>query len=1010
MKPIRLHLKNFGPFLDETIDFSNIQSNQLFLISGKTGSGKTMIFDGMVYALYGRASTEKREVKHLRSHFAQPKEPLTVTFEFEINGGRYKVVREASFLKPGNKNETKPKLEVYHLNGDVFELVESTIQAGDQFILNLLKLKQDQFRQLFILPQGEFKSFLVSNSTDKQAILRTLFNTQLYDILKNELVDKTKNMKNEINQIYTKIQSSWDEMYTLDDAELVAEKQLKSEQYELILDALPMFQRIGQQQVDETAVEKSKSEVAMKKINEAVAREESRQQLKQQKADLEHKLNQLNEQQPRITELEKKLKLITESQVAIKTYQNKLEYEKTLNSKKSKQSTLTSEFDALKELETQDATLLEKHLAQQERIAQQSQFIQNTRHYFQQVEQLKQKQQRDQQINAQHQQLVEEMDKAKNELQQISEVDIEKKPDYEKKSQLQNMQMRLTEQHTSLIESEKRMQLKLKHEESLQQLNKQYENLTHKIEAQRAQLHTISSQDQHLLDHEKAVVTLRTVLQVDEPCPVCGQHVSHVDHGPEIEAIKSLQSENAKIEIQIRELTEQKIHCEADITHTKERINEIGDVQFDKNLLNENEAQLLNVKNDIEAVDRENKRIEALQQQVERINKVLDENMSQKQLLEKEQQHIQEQLGSFQQITGYDDIVKFQKAFEQIDAEVQDFEAQKVALTQQLENTQNKVKNHHYDLRLIAQQIDDVTIQLNRLDEELKTAMKQLDIADETTLMTISNESENKSDYASEVEQFHHEIQALQFKLQDVTTQILTIEPHDIDILKKEQQETQLQYESVQKQLNEFAFQVDQNKKTIQRIEREIAHLKQTLSAQIELFQLAEILNGKNEHNLTLENYVLMHFLEQILVKANQRLLSMTGQRYELIRNEKKGRGFSGLEIEVFDYYSNQSRHITSLSGGETFQASLALALGLCEVVQNEQGGIALDAMFIDEGFGTLDQETLETALDTLIQLQSSGRLVGIISHVTELKNRIPVILDVVSKNYQSTTLLRYNE
>ncbi|EGQ2703691.1 SMC family ATPase, partial [Staphylococcus pseudintermedius] len=179
---------------------------------------------------------------------------------------------------------------------------------------------------------------------------------------------------------------------------------------------------------------------------------------------------------------------------------------------------------------------------------------------------------------------------------------------------------------------------------------------------------------------------------------------------------------------------------------------------------------------------------------------------------------------------------------------------------------------------------------------------------------------------------------------------------------------------------------------------------------QIELFQLAEILSGKNAHNLTLENYVLMHYLEQILLKANQRLLSMTGQRYELVRNEKKGRGFSGLEIEVFDYYSNQSRHITSLSGGETFQASLALALGLSEVVQSEQGGIALDAMFIDEGFGTLDQETLETALDTLIQLQSSGRLVGIISHVSELKNRIPIILEVVSKNYQSTTHLRSNE
>lgn len=136
----------------------------------------------------------------------------------------------------------------------------------------------------------------------------------------------------------------------------------------------------------------------------------------------------------------------------------------------------------------------------------------------------------------------------------------------------------------------------------------------------------------------------------------------------------------------------------------------------------------------------------------------------------------------------------------------------------------------------------------------------------------------------------------------------------------------------------------------------------------------------------------------------------MTGQRYELVRKIDKGRGYSGLEIEVFDYYSNQARHITSLSGGETFQASLALALGLSEIVQNEQGGISLDAMFIDEGFGTLDQETLETALDTLIQLQATGRLVGIISHVTELKNRIPTILEVNAKNYQSSTSLTFNE
>ncbi|REH90456.1 SMC family ATPase, partial [Staphylococcus felis] len=186
--------------------------------------------------------------------------------------------------------------------------------------------------------------------------------------------------------------------------------------------------------------------------------------------------------------------------------------------------------------------------------------------------------------------------------------------------------------------------------------------------------------------------------------------------------------------------------------------------------------------------------------------------------------------------------------------------------------------------------------------------------------------------------------------------------------------------------------------------------LKETLSNQIEIVTLADVISGKNNHNLTLENYVLIYYLELILIEANKHFRNMTGQRYELIRKKRKGRGFSGLELEVFDYYSNQSRHIASLSGGETFQASLALALGLSEIVQREQGGVSLDSMFIDEGFGTLDQETLETAINTLVQLQSSGRLVGIISHVSELKNRMPVILEVKSKNYESYTQINFND
>ena len=199
----------------------------------------------------------------------------------------------------------------------------------------------------------------------------------------------------------------------------------------------------------------------------------------------------------------------------------------------------------------------------------------------------------------------------------------------------------------------------------------------------------------------------------------------------------------------------------------------------------------------------------------------------------------------------------------------------------------------------------------------------------------------------------------------------------------------------------------ENNLKNINKIKGFVEILNDELKDQKEIFLLTEILSGKNSRKLMLENYVLIYYLEKIILQANQRLSVMSGNRYQLVRREAVSQGFSGLEIDVFDFHSNKSRHISSLSGGETFQASLAL--GLSEVVQQESGEINLQSMFIDEGFGTLDQETLETAIDTLINLKSSGRMVGIISHVSELKQRIPLILEVSSSQYHSSTRFRKN-
>ena len=150
---------------------------------------------------------------------------------------------------------------------------------------------------------------------------------------------------------------------------------------------------------------------------------------------------------------------------------------------------------------------------------------------------------------------------------------------------------------------------------------------------------------------------------------------------------------------------------------------------------------------------------------------------------------------------------------------------------------------------------------------------------------------------------------------------------------------------------------------------------------------------------VSFERYVLGAILEEVLSAANLRLHDMSRSRYRLERSlEEGGRGARGLDIAVFDAYTGASRPANTLSGGETFLASLGLAMGLADVIQSYAGGIHLGTMFIDEGFGTLDPDTLDVAMETLVALQSQGRLVGIISHVPELQQQIGAHL-VVAKN-----------
>jgi DNA repair protein SbcC/Rad50 len=186
---------------------------------------------------------------------------------------------------------------------------------------------------------------------------------------------------------------------------------------------------------------------------------------------------------------------------------------------------------------------------------------------------------------------------------------------------------------------------------------------------------------------------------------------------------------------------------------------------------------------------------------------------------------------------------------------------------------------------------------------------------------------------------------------------------------------------------------------------RELAPLREAHERVARLAGLAAGTSAENERRMRLESYVLAARLEQVAAAASARLARMSAGRYTLVHSDARsgGRARSGLGLHVIDAWTGAERDTATLSGGETFSASLALALGLADVVTDEAGGTRLETLFIDEGFGSLDEQTLDEILDVLDSLRERDRCVGIVSHVPDLRQRIPVQLEVVKSRHGSS-------
>ena len=998
MKPIRLELKEFGPYKNEIIEWDKIINEPIFLITGKTGSGKSTLFDAITYALYNK-TTGGKDIASLRTKTALDKDKTQVNFDFELSGKKYRIERTLAYLKAGNKNLTSGKVALMQYNDGKLEVLATKEQEVKEKVEELIGLDDKQFCQIIILPQGKFKEFLLSKSSEKKETLRSLFNTYFYQKFVEQLQEQAKKIDSSHKQKEKELITRF-EQFDIEE-ELTKFEYLKDENFEEILGIInSQEETVKNEKKELLKLERSFSKekekfIELSKFNDKFT------QLKNNKLELEE-LSKKEDYYSRLKLEVEKLKELQKSKDKIIEYASLLT--KKMKLKKLEEALLNEEDKYKLDLDTNKKLALELNAQKTDIEELRKETIDykffynnfnelilaknNIEIYSKTLEELTLKKETykelDSSLKVAKESYLEDIEEknildgsiGKLKLEVLKkEQDVEKLEEYNNKlSEVNDKSMKLTIDKKQLEELELEKK-KLEQEVELLNKNKEQEILN----------------DFLLKLHE------------GDDCPLCKQKIEHLPDIPDLAVVdesieKSLQKVNKDI-IQLETLIKKD---EEEIGKISTLLKNLGDtINFkakEELLQLEDELKAENIKlTDISKVIRTSEdKIKGLNREIEELSE----------LFKNEDDIKQKHLEAKNKIEQFEKNVKveldvFADYYEKIQSQVEDFD-----------NTCNALQNNGNELLVRKTKLE--TEQKNNKTNLLEVSKRIENIVDSFTnsklnryYVTLEMAEEdieklnNLEDYESQINKFEDTKKIIVNSIEKLEEELKELNQPDLE---EEQQKLQ----DIESQVNDFIEKVailntrlENNKKLYDKIHSEYINLLESSKEIREIVAFSDVVSGKTENRKSLETYVQGYYLDLILVAGTKRLLQMTNDRYRFIRRDEKskGGGLQGLEIEIHDIYLNSTRIISSLSGGELFLASLALALGLAEVIQNESGGISLETIFIDEGFGSLDAETLDIALTTLIDLQSYGRNIGIISHVSELKERIRPKVEVYSKD-----------
>lgn len=1001
MKPIEIVMQAFGPYRKKTtVDFSLLGENPIFLITGATGGGKTTILDAMCFALFCKATGGHRSWDSMRTSSAPDDLPTLVEFTFSLGQTQYRFFRSRSAYQKRGSGERAFREEhaCYQKKGESWELLLSGSESKIRdYAQNLLNLTCEQFSQVMALPQGEFLKLLRASSKEKGDILQKLFSTAKWEqvtIAAKKLSDSLEKQAQELFSAKTAILQQ-EKVETLEELQEL-QKKLQQEFCSAEKESIQVRKEL--QQENDAFLQAKEIDRKFRLLEQA---EKEKDKLQAGKAEISALCKEI--------ETGKKMLQLLPYASAAKTAEQEardkqLAFEQAeKNWDKAKQDCSQAEQEAKKlpelqmqlEKQTQRITQLQSAHAAAIRLGE-----------LQRQEKICQKRQ-------------EEQEKKEKEAEQARKTAEEL---YEKGQQYIQKMRENIQRLPVLMEQCQKLQKQIDDLTELSNLKKKYEALQKQFQQayqaeqesqKQLQQVQLRLQQEEQRSQKNSAVLLASQLKEGVPCPVCGavHHplpASGLEQGGSVENLLRLRREKESQEkiyqnVYQKFAEQQAVFQQAQAEYAEKEKACAGILESPEKIAAHLQEALLEQKKAQMDSDKIKQAEQRLAQRLAEQKKAREDVEASRSQLQMTGQELAAIVSAKQELLKAHGDRIF--TCEQVETEQRKAESQRKQYEKEI--TQRKEKSERCATAVAVAQTTHQAALLAWQAAQKAREQAVFRLKEEETAAGFSTSPDYQRLFSREeiaqkeetVHRFEEDFQAVEQKCRLYREELQGKEIPNLEKLQQSVEEKQQTADKLWQRVGSLQQQKSQIEQSVKRLESILEKEKETADRYSAAARLSLLLSGKNPRKIPLQQFVLGIMFDDVLSSCNQYFSRFSHGRYSLNRTlgNTGGNALSGLDLEALDAQHGEARSIETLSGGEQFLASLSLAFGLSEVVQSYSGSVRLDSIFIDEGFGSLDQETLDTAMKALGQIQRAGRMIGIISHVTELKRHIPARIEVFS-------------